>query len=284
MDPLDRFEFSQSSLQDYLDCQRRFDLRYLQRLAWPAAPAEPVREHEQHMQRGQRFHRLVQQYLLGVPATRLARMAQADEDEHILQWWQNFERTAKNIFPEPVVSPNRFVEISLTAPLSGFRLIATMDMVQVLPDGCVQIYDWKTSLRRPRSSVLRQRLQTRVYPYLLVQAGAALTGGRPINPEQIEMTYWFADPAQAPEHIKYSRAQFTTDGEYLQKLVEQICRTPSGGFSMTSRDETCKYCVYRSLCDRGTCGGDMQDEAYDNETTPEGGLSFDLEQIAEISF
>src|SRR5512133_649626 len=107
MNPLLHFEFSQSSLQDYVDCQRRFDLRYLQRLAWPAAPAEPVREHERHMQRGQRFHRLVQQYLLGVPAEFLARMASADEDEHLLQWWQHFEQTAANLLPGPAVSTSR---------------------------------------------------------------------------------------------------------------------------------------------------------------------------------
>jgi len=30
------FTFSQSSLQDYYDCPRRFELRYLSRLIWPA--------------------------------------------------------------------------------------------------------------------------------------------------------------------------------------------------------------------------------------------------------
>ena len=188
------------------------------------------------------------------------------------------------LLPGPAVSSNRFVETGLSAPLNGFRLVATMDLVQVQPNGQVQIFDWKTSLRRPRSSVLRARLQTRVYPYLLVQAGAALTGGRAIEPEQVEMTYWFADPAQAPEHIDYSRAQYQADGDYLLELVRQIRQTPAGGYAMTPRQETCAYCVYRSLCDRGTGGGDTQDEAYDGETSVEEGLSFDLEQIAEISF
>mgnify|MGYP007064289961 CR=1 FL=1 len=37
--PVD-FQFSQNNLQDYLDCARRFELRALRRLAWPAAQSE----------------------------------------------------------------------------------------------------------------------------------------------------------------------------------------------------------------------------------------------------
>ncbi len=34
------FQFSQSSLQDYVDCPWRFYLRYIRQLAWPAIVAE----------------------------------------------------------------------------------------------------------------------------------------------------------------------------------------------------------------------------------------------------
>jgi hypothetical protein len=50
------FQFSQSSLQDYVECSRRFELRYIERLRWPALQSEPVLEQERHMQQGQRFH------------------------------------------------------------------------------------------------------------------------------------------------------------------------------------------------------------------------------------
>ena len=81
---------ARASLQDYADCRRRFQLRYLQRVAWPAIQAEPARENERHIQRGERFHRLAQQYLVGVPEAGLTRMAEADEDENLQRWWQNF--------------------------------------------------------------------------------------------------------------------------------------------------------------------------------------------------
>ena len=40
------FQFSQNSLQDYVDCPRRFQLRYLLRQPWPAVESEPLSEYE----------------------------------------------------------------------------------------------------------------------------------------------------------------------------------------------------------------------------------------------
>ena len=64
------FHFSQGNLQDYSDCPRRFQLRYLLELAWPAVEAEPADEFETRIRDGEAFHRMVQQHVLGVlPAT-----------------------------------------------------------------------------------------------------------------------------------------------------------------------------------------------------------------------
>ena len=60
------FHFTQSNLQDYVDCQRRFQLRYVQGQAWPGVQAEPFLEHEDFLERGEQFHRLVQRHQLGL--------------------------------------------------------------------------------------------------------------------------------------------------------------------------------------------------------------------------
>src|SRR3990172_3561891 len=82
-----QFTFSQTSLQDYADCSRRFQLRYLDKLTYPAAESEPALENERHQQEGQYFHRLAQQYLLGIPAEKLARLANTP---NLQRWWENF--------------------------------------------------------------------------------------------------------------------------------------------------------------------------------------------------
>jgi hypothetical protein len=278
MQPLAQFTFSQSSLQDYVDCRRRFQLRYIQRVSWPAVQAEPARENEQHIQRGERFHRLVQQYLVGVPADRLSHMAQADPDTNLLRWWENF----LSCIPGDLKG-TRCVEARLSAPLGRFRLVAQYDLVLIQPDGCAVIYDWKTSPHRPKRSTLLERLQTHVYPYLLAQAGAALNNGRGIDPGAIQMIYWFTEPGDPPEYIPYSLSQCQSDGQYLLSLVNEIGR---GGFEECERcssETPCRYCVFRSLCDRGTQAGALtgaEDYDPDAETT----LDFDLEQIGEIRF
>ena len=60
------FQFSQSSLQDFETCPRRFQLRYLRQLSWPAIESEPIQEAERLAQLGTDFHRLVHQHLVGI--------------------------------------------------------------------------------------------------------------------------------------------------------------------------------------------------------------------------
>ncbi len=128
-----------------------------------------MREFERLIQRGQRFHRLAQQYLVGLPPERLALIAAADEDECLPLWWRNFVETIP-----PRINGDCYIETELAAPFHGFRLVAVYDLISVSPNGKLTIYDWKTSLRRPNSASLRNRMQSRIYPYLLTQAGASL--------------------------------------------------------------------------------------------------------------
>ena len=280
MDPLEHFEFSQSSLQDFEDCHKRFQFRYLQHIAWPAIQAEPARENEKLIQRGDRFHRLAQQYLIGVPEDRLTRMAEADEDENLLRWWQNF------LDDIPAwLEGSRFVEVDLGAPLGQFRLVAKYDLVLIRPDGRAVIFDWKTSQHRPGRDTLLNRLQTRVYPYLLAQAGASLNQGKAIQPDAIEMIYWFAEPDQPPERLEYNRERYQSDEQYLHTLIEQIQHFKPDDFIKSESERPCGYCVYRSLCGRGEKAADLSTgDDFDFETGAISDLDINLEQIGEISF
>lgn len=78
---------SQSSLQDYVDCARRFQLRYVDRLAYPAIESEPALENEQHQREGEFFHRLAQQYLVGIPSEQVSKLANTP---NLQRWWENF--------------------------------------------------------------------------------------------------------------------------------------------------------------------------------------------------
>ena len=153
------FQFSQGSLQDYVDCPRRFQLRYLLRLQWPAIEAEPPLENERHLQQGAAFHRLVHQHILGVP---LEKLSPPVADPDLRRWWHNYSTA------DLALSPSRYPEIVLSAPMGAYRLVAKYDLVTVDPGRGASILDWKTSRKRPKRKWLAERLQTKVYPYLLV--------------------------------------------------------------------------------------------------------------------
>lgn len=265
--------FTQGSLQDYVDCRRRFQLRYLLKVAWPALEAEPALENETAMQQGALFHRLIQQHLLGIPAERLTPLAEGSE---LSRWWQNYLG-----FTYPAAAA-LYPEVTLSMPLLGSRLVAKYDLTLVQPDGRVIIYDWKTSRKRPKRAWLVERLQTRVYPYLLAQAGAHLNRGNACSPEQIEMIYWFAEEPREPEIIHYRTDLFARDDAYLKSLIAEINGLRPEAFTLTTHEERCRFCTYRSLCDRGVGAGDL--EEMDDEREPVTELEFDFDQIAEIAF
>jgi hypothetical protein len=132
--------------------------------------------------------------------------------------------------------------------------------------------------------VLRARLQTRVYPYLLVRAGAAVTDGRAVYPSQVEMIYWFADPDHSPEHIQYTQEQFQADSQFISGLIADVSHCRPEDFEMTHQQERCSYCVYRSLCERGDRAGPVESDAFQFEDPDPTNIDFDLEQIAEVRF
>jgi CRISPR/Cas system-associated exonuclease Cas4 (RecB family) len=264
------FAFSQSSLQDYSDCPRRFQLRYIEQLQWPAVETEPVLENERRQREGQLFHRMVQQHLIGLPAQKLARLAHTPD---LMRWWKNYLG-----YNFELSDYSQHTELTLAAPVGIYRLLAKYDLIAVRPGERVFIYDWKTTHKRPRDEWMAARLQTRVYRAMLVHAGAYLNEGNPFPPEQIEMIYWYADFPSEPTRLSYNVAQHKRDWEALTGLINEIGNHRH--FPLTTDEKKCAYCPYRSYCNRGGKAGTM-DEMAETELT---GTDINFEQIAEIEY
>ncbi len=272
----DDFQFSQSSLQDFVDCPRRFYLKYIRQLRYPAPESAPLRAFEASMERGAQFHHLIHQHQIGIPTEALAETIPDDVTE---VWWNNYLNNALADLPA-----RRFPEITLSAPLAGRRLVAKYDLLAIGDDRAV-IVDWKTAHKRPKRERLQHRLQTVVYPYLLTRAGTHLNDKQPISPDKISMIYWFAEYPQQPEIFAYSMAQFESDGVLLEGMAADILRRNEGDFSLTDNLDLCKFCAYRSLNDRGAKAGNLlAADTNDEGENDDFDLDFDLDQIAEIEF
>ncbi len=273
------FDFSQSNLQDYVDCPYRFYLRYIMHTKWPALMVDDAFEFEQRGQAGARFHRLIQQYLLGVPEERVNELAQSDPDAEIKLWWHNFLE-----FAAPLLVGQKFVEISLNTALAGHRLVAKYDLILDAGNNHWIIFDWKTSQKKPRSEWMVQRIQTRLYRFVLVEAIASLSPGVKINAEQVTMNYWFANHPQTPLSLPYTEEDFRKDHTYFNDLIAEIKNKAPKDFFRTSDLKQCRYCVYRSHCDRGVQAGDLE-TFEDFGLQPENfELDVSFEDIAEIKF
>jgi len=272
--PIELTSLSQSSLQDYFDCPRRFELRYLQKISYPAIETEPALENEKHQREGENFHRLVQQYFIGIPEEQISKLANTD---NLANWWENFT-SAKDLSGLKNLSGLR-TEITLSAPLGPFRLVAKYDLITVDAKK-IRVYDWKTYRKRPKSDLLAIRFQTRVYRALLVQAGAFLNEGKPVIPEQVEMIYWFSNFPNDPAHFSYTSDQFKRDWGALVNLAEEIKNAST--YPKTEDTKRCLYCPYRSYCNRGVRAGDALDVEIETEAEEYFELNFD--QVGEIEF
>jgi hypothetical protein len=265
------FKFSQSSLQDYVDCPRRFQLRHINHLSWPAVETEPVLENERRLQEGQLFHRMVQQHRVGLPVEKLSRLANTPDLNH---WWENYLGHDFRIS-----NCEQFPELSLTAPVGRHRLLAKYDLIAILPGQKAIIFDWKTYHKRPRDEWMAARMQTRVYRTLLVVAGASLNGGASIQPDQIEMVYWYAEFPSEPIRFPYNSTQYKRDWDTLTGIINEIDQHPA--FPLTEDEQKCAFCLYRSYCNRGGKAGTIDE--IDMEAAS-GELNLNFEQIAEIEF
>ena len=287
------FSFSQSSLQAYEDCPRRFWLAYVEQLPWPAVEASPVQEHEAVMRLGERFHRLVQRAEIGIAPEEIA----AGLEPPLAGWFDAYLAHRPDDLPDAAREIERVLSIPFhregdAAPESAFRLAAKYDLIAAERDGRAVIVDWKTAKRRSDPSTLRHRLQSIVYPYVLVEASAELPWG-PVRPEQVEMRYWFTAAPGQPVTFRYDAAQHAANHARLQRLLADIlggsseADFPKVADTPANRSRFCAFCIYRSRCNRGAEAGDLDDlgDAEDFFAVDlEKALEFSLDDVEELAF
>lgn len=262
------FQFSQASLGDYVDCARRFQLRYLLEQDWPAVESEPLLERERLADLGRRFHKLIQQHIEGLPVDALTRSLGEAE---LIRWWQSYLAGLNTTLID--LPSDRRAEVAVSIPFGAYRLTAHFDLIAVDERQAV-IVDWKTERRKPTRDQLLNRIQTRVYRFVLTEAQQRAPG-------TVSMLYWFAEYPDQPEVLHYDAMQQAADRQFLTNLIAEIEDLQgSSEWPKTPHLRKCDFCVYRSLCNRGVSAGTIDPSTDDLNLD----LDINLEEIDEIAY
>ncbi len=288
------FAFSQSSLQAYSDCPRRFWYTYVEQLPWPAVEASPVQEHEALMRLGAQFHRLVQRAEIGLDLDELDQSLPPPLDDWFADYraYRPADLTGARVEVECNLSITLEVAVEGSITPMTVRLAAKYDLVAATQAGRMVIIDWKTGRRRTDPVQLRRRLQSIVYPFVLVEAAPYLGWGS-IVPEQLEMRYWFTAAPTQPIVFRYGSSQHDANRQQILALLASILSGktnadfPLAPDSEATRMRLCRFCTYRSRCNRGVEAGRLDDLDDVEDLIPDTAaqsLDFGLDDINELAF
>ena len=127
-------------------------------------------------------------------------------EPELARWWQSYLDSLEHDIAA-ICRKDAAPKWRCRFPIQSYRLTAHFDLIAGDDDRAV-IVDWKTEQRQPTRDQLLQRVQTRVYRYVLT-----LAQQRP--PGTVSMIYWFAQYPDRPVTLPYDAAQHAADHRFF---------------------------------------------------------------------
>jgi hypothetical protein len=192
---------SQQYLQVWTTCRRKFRHTFLDEVNLPID-----HELQEKLTLGKQFHLLVQQHQLEIDVTQML-----DTDSPLQNWFQSYLA-----HPPPMIHGEHFLEHKRSMQFAGTTLTAIYDLV-ILGQTSAQIIDWKTQQNPIPYSILADNWQTKLYLFILQETTN-------YAPEQISMTYWFANahPSQKTVDISYTANQHQATALTLSRILQEM--------------------------------------------------------------
>ncbi len=258
---------SQSAIDTYQRCARRYYLRYVRGLDWPAPLTSSELDFEQAMRRGEQFHLLIQQHALGMDVTP---MVEAGDDDILRTWWQSYLTQARSFVPGSMKA--QFTEIELAASIEDVTVMAKFDHVVFEQDGGMLIFDWKTGVPRSQDHLARG-WQSVVSQFIAAERGGQLrpsASDLQIAPGLIRLVYWHARDAGQPVRLRYDDQLHEAGRARLVSVIVEIkdlfAQGEESAFARTPDESQCRHCPYRSYCERGKEAGPEMEPDLQPET------------------
>jgi hypothetical protein len=200
-------------------------------------------------------------------------------DPELESWFHNFLTYYNTLKFEHI-----FAEFPLRISIGSSPVLAVFDLIGLTTDNDVWILDWKTSGKIPKKSALAERIQSILYPYALLEAAPTFLGISSLKAENVRMAYAYVHQTQNNIlRFDYDAESHARGGSFLQELIAEISAKEPGSFAKTSEEHRCKFCVYRSLCERGTTAGNLSEMEAEDEI-PDSIADLDFDAQDEIAF
>ncbi|MEE3717455.1 PD-(D/E)XK nuclease family protein [Tumidithrix elongata RA019] len=252
---------SQGHLNVWITCQRKFQHLFIDGLNLSAT------EQQDKRLLGERFHLLMQQRELGLDVTELA-----ESDPKLQKWLLTFlTEPPTTIAGDRLCEHRRTLELNIQdrAQARCYVITAIYDLL-ILGDRKAQILDWKTHARPLSFATLQANWQTRLYLYILANTSDYL-------PEQLSMTYWFANTAESVA-IAYDSQQHQQTHQELLRILSEMSKvmpdvTPAivkpHFEQLPLGSDECMRCEFAYRCQRRETMGSEELLANSLEAYPE---------------
>ncbi len=246
---------SRTRIADFLVCRRRFQLRYLTKIPWPATRRDS--DTERSRQLGERFHKVLQRHFLALP------VGDEVESEPLLKYWWRLFRSYEPRIPDG----RRLPELSLTVPIGRHGLTGRFDLV-IVSEQRITIFDWKTFGKARTEEALRRDLQSKIYLALAAESGNLINDN--MRPEEIILIYWFATDPPVERSLDYSQREHTSNWRNMTSIVDEIDDqlSTAGTWPLTDNLEECDRCAFQIYCGRGDGNPNFEDLTELKGTTP----------------
>lgn len=233
---LNYFYYSQNSLNTFSKCPLKFKLKYIDNIAWKN-DSEEDDEYYEGIRIGLDFHLICERYFSEIP------IGNEKCSEELIGWTNSLYDLMK------IEKQNTYLpEYEIKIIKNHIRLQAKYDLIVIKPDGCIEIWDWKTENRRLVHKDMEKRFQTIVYMYVLKERFEGILEKK-IDIDKIKMIYW---QPQYPENIiaiNYSEDKHRENENIISEVIQNIDKYDFlKDFNKNLYVKQCKFCEFNYFC------------------------------------
>lgn len=249
---LNKFLFSQNSINTYKSCPLKFKFKYINKLNWKENDEEN-RLYYENLKLGLDFHLICERYFSNIPTG----LEFLKNDEFNI-WLEKIKRLI------PIKDNKLYLpEYEVRYKLDNFKIQAKFDLV-IIDENSITIWDWKTENKKIECKYIENRMQSLIYLFLGAEAITKIHN-LDINFKNITLNYFQPEYYNEPIIINYSEEKHKINKEKLENYLKNIVNTDYDKEISLKNIKHCKYCEFNKLCNNEAVNYSLlEEEIYES--------------------